>query len=102
MNWRLVYFVTVVIATVASCATPVDSSMALSLKPYVGRLVTFDAQIGDRNMPMLFDSGAGVTAITPEMELAIGCEPFGLLVGHRMRGERVDFEKCGKHVTGTN
>jgi hypothetical protein len=98
MNWRLVYFLTGVIAIVASCSSPVDSPKVLSLKPYVGRLVSIDAQIGDSNMPMLFDTGAGVTAITPEMVLAIGCAPFGLLVGHRMRGERVDFEKCGKQT----
>lgn len=69
--------------------------MTLPLEPYVGRLVTLDVQIGDRTTPMLFDTGAGVTAVTPEMAPALGCSPFGRLAGHRMSGERVDFEKCG-------
>lgn len=65
------------------------------MRPYVGRLVTLDVLIGDRSALMLFDTGAGVTAITPGLTEALDCTPHGRLVGHRMSGERVEFEKCG-------
>jgi hypothetical protein len=80
----------------AACATDRAPPQTLDLKPYVGRLVTLETQIGDRSAPMLFDTGAGVTAITPQMAQAFDCVPYGRLTGSRMDGERVDFEKCGR------
>ncbi len=64
----------------------------LRLSPYVGRLVTLSAQ---GFAPVLFDTGAGVTALTPQSAAQVGCEPFGRLVGWRMSGERVEFQRCG-------
>ena len=84
-------------AGVAACTQggPKSPPLTLDMKPYVGRLITLDVQLGDQEAPMLFDTGAGVTAVTPELASALDCAPFGRLVGHRMSGERVDFERCG-------
>lgn len=87
-------------AGVAACAHsgPKSPPLTVDMKPYVGRLVTLDVQVGERETHMLFDTGAGVTAVTPELASAFNCAPFGRLVGHRMSGERVDFEKCGRQT----
>ncbi len=86
----------------ASCASRPVSPVTLNLKPYVGRLVSVEAEIGGQDTPMLFDTGAGVTALTPAAATSLGCEPFGRLVGHRMSGERVDFQRCGDQAIAFN
>jgi hypothetical protein len=43
---------------------------------------------------LLFDTGAGITAISPKLADALGCEPYGRLTAHRMSGERVDMPLC--------
>jgi hypothetical protein len=50
--------------------------------------------IDGTSTPFLFDTGGGISLITPETAKQIGCAPFGNLVGYRMRGERVDFQRC--------
>lgn len=78
----------------AACATAAAPTV-LPLKPYVGRLATLEASLGGETLTLLFDAGAGVTALTPETARAAGCEPFGRLVGFRMSGARVEFQRCG-------
>lgn len=42
----------------------------------------------------LFDSGWGVSAVTPASAAAIGCAPWGKITGFRATGERVDLQRC--------
>jgi len=42
----------------------------------------------------LFDTGEGVSTITPAYARAIGCHPWGQVTGFRMSGERLDFQRC--------
>lgn len=69
----------------------------LTLSPYVegSGLVAADIEIGGQPAHVLFDSGGGVTVITPEFARRIGCATFGSFTGFRMRGERLDLQKCG-------
>lgn len=52
---------------------------------------------------MLFDTGAGITSVTPAFARRIGCIPFGSATGFRMRGDRLSTQKCGsrKLAVGT-
>jgi hypothetical protein len=42
----------------------------------------------------LFDTGEGVTAISPELADRIGCRPWGRITGFRMTGERGGNPHC--------
>ncbi|WP_041592540.1 aspartyl protease family protein [Terriglobus roseus] len=66
----------------------------IALKPYLGVLWSFGAEIGGKPGVFLFDTGGGITVITPESAKAIGCAPWGQLSGFRMRGDRVDMTRC--------
>lgn len=66
----------------------------LTLSRYAGNLVTAEVIIGGQPARMLFDTGAGVTSITPAFAQRIGCTPHGSLTGFRISGERVAFQKC--------
>jgi hypothetical protein len=68
----------------------------LALAPYMGALRTVDVTIGKLELPFVFDTGGGDTFVTPAVASAVGCTPYGRLVGFRMSGERVDSPRCGK------
>jgi hypothetical protein len=42
----------------------------------------------------LFDTGEGVSTISPAFARQIGCRPWGKITGFRMSGERLDFPRC--------
>jgi hypothetical protein len=51
------------------------------------------AKINDREGTFLFDSGGGVTTITPEFATEIGRKPWRKIVGFRMTGQRLDMAR---------
>ena len=75
-------------------APTVAPAVVLELSPYVGRLLTIDVALGGITLQMLFDTGAGLTLVTPAAADRLGCQPAGRTVGWRMSGERVDFPLC--------
>jgi hypothetical protein len=66
----------------------------IALSPYLGVLWSFEAELGGKKGVFLFDTGGGITVLTPESAKAIGCAPWGQLSGFRMRGDRVDLTRC--------
>jgi predicted aspartyl protease len=66
----------------------------LPLTPYLGRLRTVSVAVGDTTLPYIFDTGGGVTMITPDVAAAIGCDPFGRVVVFRHNGEPVAMQRC--------
>ena len=42
----------------------------------------------------IFDSGLGVSAVTPATAAKLGCTPWGKITGFRAIGERVDLQRC--------
>jgi hypothetical protein len=69
--------------------------VALPLSRYMKtELRTVPVVVGGRDLPFLFDTGGGVTVISPDVASAIGCTPSGRLTAHRMSGERIDAPRC--------
>jgi hypothetical protein len=72
----------------------------LPLSRYVGNFVVADVEIGGQHARLLFDTGAGVTSITPAFAQRIGCAQRGSLTGFRVSGERIALQKCEQvHVS---
>lgn len=78
--------------TPQAMAQPRPATIALS--PYLGVLWSFEAELAGKRQTFLFDTGGGITAITPESAAGIGCTPWGQLSGLRMRGDRIDMARC--------
>jgi predicted aspartyl protease len=68
--------------------------VSVRLEPYLGRLVTVSARLGQEPLRLLLDTGGGQTLITPQVAERLGCTPRGRSVGLRMTGERVEFRRC--------
>lgn len=66
------------------------------LSDYVAGLRTVDVRIGDSSetRPFLFDTGGGLTILTPDAASEAGCKPFGRLTGFRSDGARLDGPRC--------
>ncbi|MDQ4121193.1 MAG: hypothetical protein M3209_07090 [Acidobacteriota bacterium] len=60
----------------------------------LGKAPTINVQVGDKIYPFLFDTGGGITTITPAIAKEIGCEPFGQITGFNAGGTRLDFKRC--------
>jgi hypothetical protein len=66
----------------------------LPLGAYAGQLKTLPIEINGRTATMIFDTGAGITSVTPEFARRIGCEPGAPVTAFRMDGERVSLARC--------
>lgn len=66
----------------------------MALKPLRERLRTIEVTINGHTSDFLFDTGGGVTTITPAFAAKIGCKPWGRITGHRMFGDRLDMQRC--------
>jgi len=68
---------------------------SLPLGDLLGVLKTVDVGVGNRTAHMIFDTGGGITVITPEFAERIGCRGWGQLTGFRLSGERLTMPRCG-------
>lgn len=80
----------------AGCQRHRSSAIELVLKPYAGTaLRTVDVAISGKTAPFLFDTGAGLTLLTPEQVTNAGCTPFGQVTGFRADGGKLALQRCG-------
>jgi hypothetical protein len=63
------------------------------LEPYRDT-VAVHAKVGGHDGFFTFDTGGGITLITPQFAEKIGCVPFGRLTGYAMMGNRIDAARC--------
>lgn len=66
----------------------------IALEPYVGRLRAVRARVGGEELRLLFDTGGGLTSISPAAAARAGCAGTGRSTGFRMSGERLDSPLC--------
>lgn len=79
----------------ALAAQPVFAEpQVLALEPLRERLRTIEVSINGHVSDFLFDTGGGITTITPAFAEKIGCKPWGRITGHRMFGDRLDMQRC--------
>lgn len=77
-----------------------QATTTVMLEPAVGGLLKVRASVAGREGTFLFDSGSGVSSLSPDFAAAVGCHPWGQITGFRMTGERLDMPRCD-HVTVT-
>jgi hypothetical protein len=68
--------------------------MTLALTRHTSGLRYIDVGVAAKAYTFLFDTGAGLTVMSPEVAQSAGCTPMGRLARHQLRGERIDLERC--------
>ena len=59
-----------------------------------GKLFVIEATVNGRSGQYLFDTGEGITMMTPAIAAAAHCVPWGNVAGFRMLGDRMDTPRC--------
>lgn len=86
---------TVILSVAAASAQNGSQPVEIRLEhDALGKAPTINVQIGNKIYPFLFDTGGGITTITPAIAREIGCEPFGQITGWNAGGARLDFKRC--------
>jgi hypothetical protein len=68
----------------------------LTLRPYANTVLrTVEVTVNGHEMPFIFDTGAGITVLTPAEARYAGCTPFGQMTGFRADGGRIVSSRCG-------
>ena len=82
------------IVSFPATSSPVDGPHVIALDRFQGKQFTVRAKVAGVERTMLFDTGEGVTMISPQIARDIGCRPWGNITGFRMAGERIDVPRC--------
>lgn len=65
-----------------------------------GLLRTIRVRVGRDTADFLFDTGGGVTVISPEDSATLGCTPGGKMFGVRLTGETISGRTCANVTLG--
>jgi hypothetical protein len=88
----------VVLSCVIAPFAHAQRSTTIILNPAPHGILKVRASILGREGTFLFDSGGGVSSLSPQFAAAIGCHPWGQITGFRMTGDRLDMQRCD-HVS---
>jgi len=95
-TWRLfVLLVTALLSISAPAAARETAPRAIIvLSSYLDTLSSLELSVNGIENTFLFDAAGGSTVVTPEFAKSIGCSPWDRVTGFRMRGDRVDAQRC--------
>ncbi len=92
MKRTLLALGSLILASVASVASATEP-VVLRLEQF-RRSVALKAEIGGKERLFQFDTGGGVSFISPEIAKDLGCEKGARVVGFRMTGDKLEAPRC--------
>jgi len=68
----------------------------IELSPHPGGtlMMTIRAKVRGHEGVFIFDTGGGISYISPAFAQAIGCKPWGQITGFTLTGQRLDMPRC--------
>ncbi|TFI59090.1 hypothetical protein E2493_06070 [Sphingomonas parva] len=83
----------------AADGTVADRPTVMRLEPY-RKGVALRVVANGRPGLFTFDTAGGITAVSPDFAKAVGCRPWGQLVGHQMTGNKLATPRCDDFAFG--
>ena len=78
----------------AGTAAATPKAQVIPLHKEAGDALSVEGSIKGQRGTFLFDSGWGLSAVTPATADRIGCHPWGQVTGFRAIGERITMAQC--------
>lgn len=79
-----------------ACSRAGAGPIQLTLRAYANTdLRTLQVTVNGHESPFIFDTGAGMTVLTPQEIRYAGCIPFGQVTGFRADGGQLTASRCG-------
>jgi hypothetical protein len=98
-NFVALLFIGMIAATAGTArAEGASSQRIIPLQPYLRAQATVHATVNGVPGTFMFDTGEGLSAISPDFANRIGCRPWGQVSGFRMSGERLTNPHCDNLV----
>ena len=91
---RCVFLLFAIASALCAPANAAPAPAVIPLTPYLTKLATVRATVAGHEGTFLFDSGEGVSSITPAFAQQIGCKPWGQISGFQMTGGRLNSPRC--------
>ena len=87
------FSLSVAISTFAASPSP---QAVFHLDPHPGGtyMMTLRAKVRGHEGRFVFDTGGGVSYLSPSFAQTIGCKPWGQLSGFVLTGQRLDMQRC--------
>jgi hypothetical protein len=88
------------LALIAAAALSANAASASAAEPTVLKLeqfrrsVALRVEVGGKERLFQFDTGGGITFISPEIAKELGCEKGARVVGFRMTGDKLEAPRC--------
>lgn len=86
--------ITAAMFVAGAAATASSPVRIIALDRYQEKQLSVVATVAGSPRRFLFDTGEGLTMISPTLARAAGCEPWGNITAFRMLGERLDTKRC--------
>lgn len=95
---RLLTSVLICLCAGAGTLAPARPAPALvvELIPHPGgtHMMTVRAKVRGREGLFMFDTGGGVSYVSPAFAREVGCKPWGQITGFVLTGQRLDMQRC--------
>ncbi|HEY6659572.1 MAG TPA: hypothetical protein VI031_00470, partial [Pyrinomonadaceae bacterium] len=77
-------------------ATPPKPDLVIELIPHPGgtSMMTIHATVGGHEGNFMFDTGGGISYISPAFAQLIDCKQWGQITGFTLTGQRLDMPRC--------
>ncbi len=69
-------------------------AVTIPLQSYVDGLYTVQLTVNGQTGTFLFDTGEGLSVLSPDFATRVHCEPWGQITGFRFSGDRLDAPHC--------
>ncbi|HSB26734.1 MAG TPA: hypothetical protein VLE19_02715 [Pyrinomonadaceae bacterium] len=94
--FALLLFIPVGVSQQSFAATTPRPSLVIELIPHPGGtgMVTIKGQVNGHEGLFLFDTGGGVSYLTPDFARTVGCKQWGQITGFQLSGDRLDMPRC--------